>query len=133
MLDEGIEIVVQTLRVVGGADQLPHRVDDDPTDLRALDLPKEADDDPVDLEFDRRRVHQLEPAPLDVLDVGPQGPQRASELHRVLLEVGVEARLPTSHAFEDELKTGRRLARPRGAGHQGGAPAPEAPSEEGVE
>ena len=49
-----------------------HRVDDDPADLRALDVPEEAHDDPVDLELDRRRIEQLQPAALDVLDVGAE-------------------------------------------------------------
>ena len=101
MLDESVEVVVESLRVTGRADQLPDRVDDDPPDSLPLDLPEEADDDPVDLELDRRRVHQVEAATLDVLDVGAEAPQGAGELHRILLEVGVEARFTAAVRARD--------------------------------
>src|SRR6202034_3378090 len=102
MLHQRVEIVVQPLRIARGGDEIAHRVDDDSSCPGLLDLLEHADDDPVDLELDRRRVEQLQSATLRVLDVGPQAPQAASELHRGLLEVGIKARLPASHPFEYE-------------------------------
>ena len=79
MLDESIDVVVQTLRVAGRVDEIADAVDDDPPNLCSFDPLKQADDDPVDLKLDGRRVHHLETAPLCVRGVDTQAAQtRAS-------------------------------------------------------
>ena len=59
VLDERVEIVVQSLRIGGRAREISECVDDQPANPVLLDPTKHVDDDAVDLQLYRRGIHKV--------------------------------------------------------------------------